>query len=250
MNCFQIIIFVTSETTVNKSTIQKYLLWIAFKLLSLWRQKQPFVIDYVDKMVVNCFQIIIFVTSETTYREKSSSAGQLWIAFKLLSLWRQKQPFPKTIISICGCELLSNYYLCDVRNNSAFQTTIWKRLWIAFKLLSLWRQKQQDLRDVLRWYSCELLSNYYLCDVRNNKLFEINYTKIVVNCFQIIIFVTSETTCCAVKIANWRLWIAFKLLSLWRQKQHRLISYLLGGSCELLSNYYLCDVRNNSSCYW
>ena len=42
--------------------------------------------------------------------------------------------------------------------------------------------------------SCELLSNYYLCDVRSNKTELKGVNGMVVNCFQIIIFVTSEAT--------------------------------------------------------
>ncbi len=143
---------------------------------------------------MNCFQIIIFVTSETTRRGNRHRQDELWIAFKLLSLWRQKQrDFMPPTCAIC-CELLSNYYLCDVRNNTKPCSGAW-----------------------------------YL----------------VVNCFQIIIFVTSETTHFGQRYYLFKLWIAFKLLSLWRQKQRKAEFLRRSRSCELLSNYYLCDVRNN-----
>ncbi len=142
---------------------------------------------------MNCFQIIIFVTSETTERTN--------------------------LIRSQSCELLSNYYLCDVRNNLKAQDYNNSLLWIAFKLLSLWRQKQLYIDMVSM--------------------------RIVVNCFQIIIFVTSETTNGLQKAIHEALWIAFKLLSLWRQKQPYSIYGVIECGCELLSNYYLCDVRNN-----
>ncbi len=144
--------------------------------------------------VVNCFQIIIFVTSETTVIHQNWISTQLWIAFKLLSLWRQKQRGGLPGLSRACCELLSNYYLCDVRNNWAYWRTRNPPLWIAFKLLSLWRQKQPAAYNVLVEKRCELLSNYYLCDVRNNQNLFTKKFATVVNCFQIIIFVTSETT--------------------------------------------------------
>ena len=195
----------------------------------------------------------------------------MWIAFKLLSLWRQKQHTDKLEKSSTCCELLSNYYLCDVRNNrlrgsyptvcvvNCFQIIIFVTsettprlqfkyrhlLWIAFKLLSLWRQKQLICNSEKLAACCELLSNYYLCDVRNNFGYFARCAFCVVNCFQIIIFVTSETTSEYSPITLPLLWIAFKLLSLWRQKQPSLLVGAVSVCCELLSNYYLCDVRNN-----
>ena len=278
MNCFQIIIFVTSETT-NVATA-----WIKARceLLSNYylcdvRNNRSLITPTLAP-VVNCFQIIIFVTSETTCRDTTSNGDELWIAFKLLSLWRQKQQLQVGGYFGPCCELLSNYYLCDVRNNlhhcavdlffvvNCFQiiifvtsetTNAWKfrqrhLLWIAFKLLSLWRQKQQPITTDLVNAGCELLSNYYLCDVRNNSEAQNVTFFLVVNCFQIIIFVTSETTknqgnylgCCCELLSNYYLcdvrnnrfewytrqqllWIAFKLLSLWRQKQLNLVVLLI-----------------------
>ena len=194
---------------------------------------------------MNCFQIIIFVTSETTMGVWVIHNIKLWIAFKLLSLWRQKQQHHRETALKLRCELLSNYYLCDVRNNVCANSVVVAMLWIAFKLLSLWRQKQQDTFKGLTRYGCELLSNYYLCDVRNNNAEIEKQVNGVVNCFQIIIFVTSETTLVNKLLVMKSLWIAFKLLSLWRQKQQICLKLLGSICCELLSNYYLCDVRNN-----
>ena len=119
---------------------------------------------------MNCFQIIIFVSPETTASRDSSPSRLLWIAFKLLFLCRQKQRINlKTVKSQC-CELLSNYYFCVARNNPIGKHNTCHMLWIAFKLLFLYRQKQQ--RDPVKRmdYRCELLSNYYFCVARNNSI--------------------------------------------------------------------------------
>ena len=142
MNCFQIIIFVSPETTMFWYFSKETPLWIAFKLLFLCRQKQPITADFSLFGVVNCFQIIIFVSPETTCCRV-----------------KKRQD---------SCELLSNYYFCVARNNrqgKAFDNDL---LWIAFKLLFLCRQKQQFLLSIVQIP--------------------------VVNCFQIIIFVSPETT--------------------------------------------------------
>ncbi len=269
MNCFQIIIFVTSETTNLCKEWGLELLWIAFKLLSLWRQKQPFWWKTLKEAVVNCFQIIIFVTSETTdilqrsekigcellsnyylcdvrnnFRPSGMRVKVVVNCFQIIIFVTSETTLRANILQIFSCELLSNYYLCDVRNNALKEITTSEQLWIAFKLLSLWRQKQLFLLGVLPHFvvncfqiiifvtsettapffsiwsvCCELLSNYYLCDVRNNYLPNLIRVAKVVNCFQFIVFVTSETSTSFIRDAP--------------------------PCCELLSNYYLCDVRNN-----
>ena len=145
MNCFQIIIFVSPETTMFWYFSKETPLWIAFKLLFLCRQKQLVAVLKNGRIVVNCFQIIIFVSPETTVKERHTT-------------------------TIC-CELLSNYYFCVARNNNFYFPLFRYLLWIAFKLLFLCRQKQQRTTAAARWCSCELLSNYYFCVARNNQYF-------------------------------------------------------------------------------
>ena len=168
MNCFQIIIFVSPETTRLVKYLNKILLWIAFKLLFLCRQKQHISLTNENKIVVNCFQIIIFVSPETTFRQQRTAALMLWIAFKLLFLCRQKQLRCNNKRCEVSCELLSNYYFCVARNNEQKMIVRSIVLWIAFKLLFLCRQKQHDTRKSTQSISCELLSNYYFCVARNN----------------------------------------------------------------------------------
>ena len=246
MNCFQIIIFVTSETTLLKCIMPYNALWIAFKLLSLWRQKQPYTYERVrldccellsnfylcvvrhniilysiiQITVVNCFQIFIFVSSDTTYFNLLMIISMLWIAFKFLSLCRQTQLKCLKNGKFSSCELLSNFYLCVVRHNSFTLSVLSAVLWIAFKFLSLCRQTQprrtqfsNGVRVVncfqififvssdttifvfkIKFLCCELLSNFYLCVVRHNPGLDFNKCWFVVNCFQIFIFVSSDTT--------------------------------------------------------
>ena len=67
------------------------------------------------------------------------------------------------------------------------------------------------------------------------------------NCFQITIFAGAKTTSLAWTDLRWRLWIAFKLLSLQGQRQRFTVLNVSGNSCELLSNYYLCRGKDNIS---
>ena len=204
------------------------MLWIAFKLLSLWRQKQrgeegerndrrcellsnyylcdvrsnKFRFIMKTRPVVNCFQIIIFVTSEATSSNKSRQPTMLWIAFKLLSLWRQKQlPCDIWFKSMC-CELLSNYYLCDVRSNTIAAKARLNWVVNCFQIIIFVTSEATYFATSQNAIGCELLSNYYLCDVRSNRCRYRWWQMQVVNCFQIIIFVTSEATL-VISVCDW-----------------------------------------------
>ena len=171
----------------------------------------------------------------------------MWIAFKFVSLSYDKQLLLLSVLSRPSCELLSNLYLCPMTNNSfslhlkincvvnCFQICIfvlWQTtevliytngslLWIAFKFVSLSYDKQRSLRRLRLLYSCELLSNLYLCPMTNNLHKMFLMLKLVVNCFQICIFVLWQTTRIFYKQQIILLWIAFKFVSLSYDKQHR-----------------------------
>ena len=244
VNCFQITIFAGAKTTSLPILCACWLLWIAFKLLSLQGQRQLTNYYTCHNMVVNCFQITIFAGAKTTChctpllhlrcellsnyylcRGKDNdirqfrSSVQLWIAFKLLSLQGQRQ-------HEIGCVLVLFVVNC-------FQITIFAGakttaigiarghyvLWIAFKLLSLQGQRQLHCRFSSAGSSCELLSNYYLCRGKDNILVLYAVFIIVVNCFQITIFAGAKTTGFNIQLFWDSLWIAFKLLSLQGQRQ-------------------------------
>ena len=112
VNCFQICIFVSDDTAKYCSVVIINQLWIAFKFVSLYRMTQRCrtgghrwrgcellsnlylcigwhswitIIKTID-YVVNCFQICIFVSDDTACL--------------------------RFLVQGCGCELLSNLYLC------------------------------------------------------------------------------------------------------------------------------------------
>ena len=112
VNCFQICIFVSDNTTIKPFTACWESLWIAFKFVSLYRIIQPCKIYNIFCKVVNCFQICIFVSDNTTTKSPFMRAKMLWIAFKFVSLYRIIQPCLISKKTGKSCELLSNLYLC------------------------------------------------------------------------------------------------------------------------------------------
>ena len=248
-------------------------LWFAFILLSLSYWKQPPVINpraslgcdllsfyYLcrtgnntaiatanNSYVVICFHFTIFVVLETTAVDFRDDRKRLWFAFILLSLsyWKQLSIDGAQVYSCC--DLLSFYYLCRTGNNVSrqklivtdvvicFHFTIFvvletthrqvpahpPPLWFAFILLSLSYWKQHRQVPAHPSPGCDLLSFYYLCRTGNN-LMEVypSYVPVVI-CFHFTIFVVLETTAIAEK--------------------------LVGGSCDLLSFYYLCRTGNNTN---
>ena len=215
VNCFQICIFVSDDTARRGLGTPNGRLWIAFKFVSLYRMTQPSIIClnpcvscellsnlylcigwhsclFVSKqliIVVNCFQICIFVSDDTARLLYRTTCLQLWIAFKFVSLYRMTQPNVATKPRQSGCELLSNLYLCIGWHScmsfqislisvvNCFQICIFvsddtapctkskskSLLWIAFKFVSLYRMTQPAALLGGAVYGCELLSNLYLC---------------------------------------------------------------------------------------
>ena len=168
---------------------------------------------------MNCFQIIIFVSPETTCPGSTKGIPALWIAFKLLFLCRQKQQNSLFLAQYESCELLSNYYFCVARNNVASNDCSEPPVVNCFQIIIFVSPETTPERYWYQHQSCELLSNYYFCVARNNI---INH-----------------------KVKFYVLWIAFKLLFLCRQKQQFTKNGTHAKSCELLSNYYFCVARNN-----
>ena len=117
MNCFQICIFVLWQTTYSGLARSSVLLWIAFKFVSLSYDKQHERTRMLGRLVVNCFQICIFVLWQTTLGFRQFSDCLLWIAFKFVSLSYDKQRKSSGYATASGCELLSNLYLCPMTNN-------------------------------------------------------------------------------------------------------------------------------------
>ena len=214
MNCFQICIFVSDFTTSRRSESSISLLWIAFKFVSLCRILQLLVALTHWWVVVNCFQICIFVSDFTTNATRLAAVKVLWIAFKFVSLCRILQHLyavsvsPSVVNCFQICIFVSDFTTCPGMEKN------WTLLWIAFKFVSLCRILQPEIFTVHRI--------------------------VVVNCFQICIFVSDFTTPALNKSFVEMLWIAFKFVSLCRILQLAAGEVVAPGSCELLSNLYLC----------
>ena len=144
------------------------MLWIAFNLVSLHLQKQRCQNHDNKIYVVNCFQFSIFAFAKTTNSFSTLSNWWLWIAFNLVSLHLQKQPLLITLnmIVVVNCFQFSIFAFAKTTNRKIFRT--WRKLWIAFNLVSLHLQKQRFIA-----------------------LFVF---VIVVNCFQFSIFAFAKTT--------------------------------------------------------
>ena len=217
-------------------------------------------------LVVNCFQICIFVSDDTAQLVYQIEENELWIAFKFVSLYRMTQLLAVDEQLDQRCELLSNLYLCigwhSLRSRisrsagvvNCFQICIFVSddtacscdisipclLWIAFKFVSLYRMTQPSSRVHRGKIGCELLSNLYLC-IGWHSLYIIYVICVtVVNCFQICIFVSDDTAASRWCLYPSELWIAFKFVSLYRMTQRASPVHVSGRRCELLSNLYLC----------
>ena len=297
VNCFQICIFVSDDTAASRWCLYPSELWIAFKFVSLYRMTQrasPVHVRLIcmsydccellsnlylcigwhsyllhsalPALVVNCFQICIFVSDDTAHITKINCIFKLWIAFKFVSLYRMTQHLHASLRRLVGCELLSNLYLCigwhslssliamSLQVVNCFQICIFvsddtayglqgintDKLWIAFKFVSLYRMTQPAWEPEHAINCCELLSNLYLCIGWHSKCFCSCSRTRVVNCFQICIFVSDDTAHQRPLCRPCRLWIAFKFVSLYRMTQQMIGSLTRYFGCELLSNLYLC----------
>ena len=143
MICFQISIFEPLETTFTTKETAKYMLWFAFKLVSLnhWKQ-QPYIRGLCGWVVI-CFQISIFEPLETTLSQPTLGPLLLWFAFKLVSLnhWKQQKQKKlwETIVVICF--QISIFEPLETTESPLISNMT--QLWFAFKLVSLNHWKQQ-----------------------------------------------------------------------------------------------------------
>ena len=90
--CFQISIFEPLKTASSALPVSLYLLWFAFKLVSLNHWKQLHHSEQPEDEVVICFQISIFEPLKTAWAFQDCWRILLWFAFKLVSLnhWKQQ----------------------------------------------------------------------------------------------------------------------------------------------------------------
>ena len=106
--CFQISIFEPLNTATDLTSQNFWVLWFAFKLVSLshWIQRGGQAASTAG--VVICFQISIFEPLNTALGKNTLGDNKLWFAFKLVSLSHWIQRKPKELSMTSCCDLLSN----------------------------------------------------------------------------------------------------------------------------------------------
>ena len=122
-------------------------------------------------------------------------------------------------LAATSCDLLENFYLCGIKHNRNIIRHTNRELWFAWKFLSL-------------WYQTQLASFPTRCEI-------------VVICLKISIFVVSNTTYDQCEPLAFKLWFAWKFLSLWYQTQPILEKAIIKNCCDLLENFYLCGIKHN-----
>ena len=120
-----------------------------------------------------------------------------------------------------------------------------KKLWFAWKFLSLWYQTQPEGMRVCQTFGCDLLENFYLCGIKHNQHPQNKVGVLVVICLKISIFVVSNTTNNHFLRIKVPLWFAWKFLSLWYQTQLTYKNIRNTLCCDLLENFYLCGIKHN-----
>ena len=272
VNCFRTCIFVILKTTNSQPKVSRRRCELLSNLYLRHIENNTEKLTELNEIVVNCFRTCIFVILKTTVPGNEIYITLLWIAFELVSSSYWKQRTQSVGAMHRRCELLSNLYLRHIENNcrpqlsktgvvvNCFRTCIfvilkttprekmvyYRKLWIAFELVSssYWKQPFREVKK--EELCCELLSNLYLRHIENNTDEAIINTNSVVNCFRTCIFVILKTTRTLRHSCQLLLWIAFELVSssYWKQQISWIISTLSG--CELLSNLYLRHIENNA----
>ena len=139
---------------------------------------------------------------------------RLWFAFNVLSLTYRTQQlmgFPPRLVR---CDLLSMFYLwhtahsCHYAHHGSYsvvicfqcfifdiphtavdtQTPVSSPLWFAFNVLSLTYRTQQFRDTSQPFFSCDLLSMFYLWHTAHSVHSHLKYLQTVVICFQCFIF--------------------------------------------------------------
>ena len=141
----------------------------------------------------------------------------------------------------CFQKLLPSWW----RTTAVFLCTTFVKLWIAFKNYYLRDEGQHDrvLQSAIN--SCELLSKIITFVMKDNKIFEIESSKSVVNCFQKLLPSWWRTTSGFFKDSKHALWIAFKNYYLRDEGQRRWWSVHNLSRCELLSKIITFVMKDN-----
>ena len=143
MICFQISIFEPLNTAERPHVYKSFMLWFAFKLVSLSHWIQPVCLRCSPFAVVICFQISIFEPLNTASYSFIVYLLVLWFAFKLVSLSHWIQPSLSGAVSaaVVICFQISIFEPLNTARVGAGYFAL--MLWFAFKLVSLshWIQR-------------------------------------------------------------------------------------------------------------
>ena len=118
-------------------------------------------------------------------------------------------------------------------------------MWIAFKNYYLRDEGQPSLWNSASIGGCELLSKIIIFVMKDNKIFEIESSKSVVNCFQKLLSSWWRTTKRSIRRFIRQLWIAFKNYYLRDEGQRICFLKDLSISCELLSKIIIFVMKDN-----
>ena len=252
VNCFQKFVSLLSETTQYHEVNEYIKLWIAFKNLYLCCLKQPLLIGYVNTPSCELLsKICIFVVWNNPYHFGASHCPVVNCFQKFVSLLSETtlSPLHIHLLWVVNCFQKFVSLLSETTVIAACADGV--KLWIAFKNLYLCCLKQQAMRCLSCFVSCELLSKICIFVVWNNCFLLYSSAYSVVNCFQKFVSLLSETTGSLSVQSNRVLWIAFKNLYLCCLKQ--LIHLRLNESRRLwiaFKNLYLCCLKQLSFANW
>ena len=158
MICFHFSIFEPLETASHNFCFVRLMLWFAFILVSLNHWKQLKENEKRKQKVVICFHFSIFEPLETASHNFCFVRLMLWFAFILVSLnhWKQLKENEKRKQKVVICFHFSIFEPLETARKNNYKSNY--MLWFAFILVSLNHWKQQRLRALPPWVSCDLLS--------------------------------------------------------------------------------------------
>ena len=187
VNCFQNCTFIQGFTVKKKSFRCDPELWIAFRIVLLYKDSQSQFLFNSYSYVVNCFQNCTFIQGFTVLINFIKTVLLLWIAFRIVLLYKDSQFTSFHVLNSWCCELLSELYfytrihshvskfwgqpmVVNCFQNCTFiqgftvdfdEALLTYVLWIAFRIVLLYKDSQSFGRYNADIISCELLSELY-----------------------------------------------------------------------------------------
>ena len=246
MICFEFIIFALSITALTLLSVLFLLLWFASNLLFLHYQSQldeqiwydlhccdllriyyfctinhsQFRTSIINRLVVICFEFIIFALSITALSESSKGRYTLWFASNLLFLHYQSQQNGFGYYSLMCCDLLRIYYFCTInhsrlpyRGGIVFVVICFEFIIFALSITAIFLDPGGSHG---LWFASNLLFLHYQSQPSRTAT-------------------TSNST----------LWFASNLLFLHYQSQHQSRTCAVVGRCDLLRIYYFCTINHS-----